>query len=391
MTPDLKHLLARHGITYAALAEALQISRGSVADLVNHGKWLRCRPAQDQARSVREALESRGVPMAEISAALMEAGQGGNPDRPGETSTEKDLDMLPAKAVLTQHARTHFRLFSDPFNDEVNGPEDLFLTPEAREVREAIYQAARTQSLTAIVGESGAGKTTLKDELIERVRGDRIEVVEVRATIGMEANDRRGKTLRAAQILEALLETLAPTERPRQTMEARYRQLHRVLCDSSRSGNKHLLVIDEAHCMPTPTLKHLKRFAELRDGLRRTLGILLIGQPELGLRLDERNPELREVTQRFMVFRLAPLTGNVSAYLRHKLARQGRDLKELIDDGGVEAIAARLTVHQPKAPGRRNALAMSYPLAVNNLTTAALNLAAELEEPTVTADVVKEA
>jgi type II secretory pathway predicted ATPase ExeA len=38
---------------------------------------------------------------------------------------------------------------------------------------------------------------------------------------------------------------------------------------------------------------------------------------------------------------------------------------------------------------RNSAVSLVYPLAVNNLVTAALNMAAELGEPLVTADVVR--
>ncbi len=46
-----------------------------------------------------------------------------------------------------------------------------------------------------------------------------------------------------------------------------------------------LLVIEEAHGLPTATLKHLKRFFELEDGFKKLLGIVLIGQTELRMNL----------------------------------------------------------------------------------------------------------
>jgi hypothetical protein len=50
--------------------------------------------------------------------------------------------------------------------------------------------------------------------------------------------------------------------------EARFRQLHEVLRDSHRTGARHVLLIEEAHCLPVPTLKHLKRYLELKDGMK---------------------------------------------------------------------------------------------------------------------------
>ncbi|MFP4733744.1 AAA family ATPase, partial [Pasteurella multocida] len=84
-------------------------------------------------------------------------------------------------------------------------------------------------------------------------------------------------------------------------------QLHRVLKDSARAGNQHVLIIEEAHSLPVPTLKHLKRFFELEDGFKKLLSIVLVGQPELKLKLSERNFEVREVVQRCEIVTLEPL------------------------------------------------------------------------------------
>ena len=67
-------------------------------------------------------------------------------------------------------------------------------------------------------------------------------------------------------------------------------------------------MIEEAHGLPLPTLKHLKRFFELKNGFERLLGIVLIGQTELAQKLSENNPAVREVVQRCEVVTLLPLT-----------------------------------------------------------------------------------
>lgn len=100
--------------------------------------------------------------------------------------------------------------------------------------------------------------------------------------------------------------------------------------DSSRAGNKHLLVIEEAHGLPLPTLKHLKRFRELEDGFRKLLGIVLIGQPELRMKLSETNPEVREVTQRIELVELQALDAELENYLNFKFARAGKRVGDVI-------------------------------------------------------------
>lgn len=203
--------------------------------------------------------------------------------------------MLLKKQVLFPATKA-FGLFRDPFADEaMQGAEDVFTTPDIRYVREALYQTARHGGFMAVIGESGAGKSTLRRDLIERINRENAPVIVIEPyIIAMEDNDVKGKTLKAAAIAEAIISTIAPLENIKRSQDARFRQLHRVLKDSCQAGFSHVLVIEEAHSLPIPTLKHLKRFFELESGFKKLLSIVLVGQPELATKLSERNMEVRK-------------------------------------------------------------------------------------------------
>ncbi|MBX6970505.1 ExeA family protein, partial [Providencia rettgeri] len=185
---------------------------------------------------------------------------------------------------------------------------------------------------------------------------------------------------------EAIINTITPLENVKRSQEARYRQLHRVLKDSSNAGYQHVLVIEEAHALPIPTLKHLKRFYELENGFKKLLSIVLIGQPELSLKLSERNQAVREVVQRCEVVQLPPLDNQLNEFLTFKFGRTGKPINEVLTDCAIEAIRNRLS--QVKS-GRREAVSLLYPLAVSNLIIAGMNLAAQIGVPVVDADVIK--
>ncbi|VEI45183.1 Uncharacterised protein [Actinobacillus equuli] len=57
----------------------------------------------------------------------------------------------------------------------------------------------------------------------------------------------------------------------------------------------------------------------MEDGFKKLLSIVLIGQPELKLKLSERNTEVREVVQRCEVVELAPLDAELERYVQHNL------------------------------------------------------------------------
>jgi type II secretory pathway predicted ATPase ExeA len=227
-------------------------------------------------------------------------------------------------------------------------------------------------------------------DLEARVQMDRKPVITIKPwVLGMEESDTRGKTLTSADILASTVTTLDPLARPRMTMQARSNQARDALVKSMEAGYSHLLVIEEAHSLPEPTLKHLKRLHEMRLGRKPLLGILLLGQTELGQKLDPRRANLREVTQRCEVVNLLPLDGDLRSYLEHRARAAGVDLAKLIDQAGIDEIRTRLTISRPVSGGKSMSISLLYPLAVNNLMTAALNLAAELGAPLVDRNVVR--
>lgn len=104
----------------------------------------------------------------------------------------------------------------------------------------------------------------------------------------------------------------------------------------------------------------------------------MIGQPELKLKLSERDAGVREVVQRCEMVELAPLEGaRLEEYLKFKLERLNKPVAEVIDEGGIHALRARLTINT-KRLDRPESVSLLYPLAIGNLLTACMNLAAEI-------------
>lgn len=372
----LKRLLSDHGLRQTALARAVGVSDAAIAQIINHGLWPKRRDANALRDAILSFLADRGIT---DTASAFEA--------QATVTDHSQEDSMLRKQLLTPGAKKHFGLFRDPFTDDLQSHEDVYLSRDVRYVREAMAQTARHGGFMAVIGESGAGKSTLRRDLIDRIGRESWPVIVIEPyVLGMEDNDKRGKTLKAAHIAEAILAAVAPLERPRQSPEARFRQIHRVLKDSARSGNAHVLVIEEAHGLSTPTIKHLKRFFELEDGFRKLLSVVLIGQPELRLKLSETNHEVREVVQRCEVVELAPLDDGLEEYLTFRLGRIGKALPDVADTGAIAALRDRLSA----AVGRGGRMSLLYPLAVGNLLTAAMNLAAALGVPQVTADVIRE-
>lgn len=391
--------------THSALGRKAFVSLSAISQLVNHGRWPRTIETTERLRAVIETLlRSGGLSEERIAVTFDEAPAAGranaqlqmlaNANTPGPqpvSTQEEDPFMLLRHHSLSQQARQHFRVTRDPFINEMNEEADVFVTDDIRYVRSAMRQTAKHGGMLAVVAESGCGKSTLRQDLIDWVnQGEPITVIEP-YVIGMEDSQRKGQALKAADITGAVIRAVSPGTALRQQLQDRAAQMHNILKASAQVGRKHVLIIEEAHALAVPTLKHLKRFYELQDGFKKLLAIILVGQTELGNKLSEHNPEVREVVQRCELVRLPALDNYVEGYLRHKLSRVGMEYEAVFAPDVQEGIrtALRRTVTETQR-GQRAAREQSlcYPLAINNLVTRAMNGAVKIGAPKVNAALI---
>lgn len=398
MPINLKTVLARVGISQPEWARAIKQGRGRVrgkplshtaaAQILNWNIWPKLTDRAQIREQTEALLRARAVPE-EILATIWHediydearnmhpVGHNWRAKQPAPHQSE--IPHLETE-MLSTAARKHFSIFKDPFVDDVQSPDDVFLSAEQRYIREAMYTTAKHGGFLAVVGESGSGKTTLRRDLLDRIARESLPIVAIQPR-----SIDKGK-LTAGSICEAIVRDLSQ-QKPRQSLEGKARQVEDILTGSSRSGNAHVLLIEEAHDLSVQTLKYLKRFWELEDGFKKLLAIILVGQPELKGMLDERvNYEAREVIRRCEIAELLPLNGNLEEYLALKLKRIGKKPPEIFARDAYDAMRARLTLRRRGSDG---VISMLYPLVVNNLVVKAMNLCAEIGAEKIDAEVIK--
>lgn len=386
----LKATLMRFGIKQNDWCAAViqtngyKLSLAAGAQIINWDTWPKTTPQQSIKTQTEDFLRSRGIPDAEI-ATVWEVDET-DPMRMGhpagahvgqyqraEAQKINDLDSLGETEMLSPNAKKHFGLFRDPFTDDVNSSEDVFLSAEQRYIRESMFYTAKHGGLLAVVAESGGGKSVLRRDLIDRINRESqpITVIFPRVVDKTRMN--------AGSICEAIIKDLQPEAKLPQSLESKARVVEKVLKASGQAGNAHVIVIEEAHDLTIHTLKLLKRFWELEDGFRKLVSIVLIGQPELKQKLDERSyPEAREFIRRCELVELMPLNRHLEDYLAFKFKRIGKETSDIFTADACDAMRELLN---------RKRLG-SYPLIVNNLVTKALNLCAEIGEDKVSAEVI---
>ena len=349
----LKEALRAAGLSYAAVAREIGVSKPAVVNIVVHGRWPSAREA-DLRAALAALLADRGI------------------DLTGKTGRKAPGEELTMKVQLSAAARRQFGLRRDPW--EVRSAADVWLGARWRYAAQAIEDAAETGGFLAVVGESGSGKSTLRRYALDQIRRHErpVRVVE---PITVDRS-----RLTATAVCHAVLDDLAPHEPPRRTLEYLTRQTRRVLTESARAGSNHAIIIEEAHDVTVPTLKYLKRIWELEaDGFTRLTSIILIGQPELAALLDSRSWALREVVRRCESVAVGALDrpGEMEDFLAARIGR------EHFEPRAYEALRGRLSRRT-----REGETSTAWPLAVANLVTRAMNVAVEMGQPQVTAATV---
>ena len=276
----LKKVFDDNNIKHSAVASFAGISKTTLSHLIHENKW----PKKTNPVLLKQRIEACLTNLSitfpcDLWTFIT------------DSTSNEDKDMQ--KFMISQAAKKQFNIVRDPFNDDITCHEDIYLEKEQRYIRESMFAAAKHGGFLAIIGESGAGKSVLRRDLIDRINKEEQPV-----RIISPVTPDKGR-LTASGIEDAVIYDLNPEAHIKRSHEAKARQMEKLLLNSSRAGSSHCLIIEEAHDLTIPVLKQLKRFWELEDGFKRLLSIILIGQPELKNKLDERmNYEARETAER---------------------------------------------------------------------------------------------
>jgi len=335
-------------------------------------------------------LADRGIPLGDIwgklDCQMRRALPAGHSRRIRKGLTHKQIlpgdpeeIILREVEMISQEAMRHFKLFRNPFIDDIQKDSDVYMSDEHRYIEAAMIDAARHGGFLAVIGEVGSGKSVMRRKVVEQLKRDGDTLV-----IYPQMIDKTKLT--AGSICDAIIQDVS-SERCRVKLEDKTRQVQRLLLDRAKSGFRACLIVEEAHDLNANTLKYLKRFYELEDGYKKLLGIIIIGQSELKHRFDEgQNVDMREVIRRVQVAEIRGLNGHLRDYLQVKFKRIGRDIGDIFNQDAFDAMGKRLTTASRDGKSK---VSHAYPLTVNNLTARAMNLAQEMGEQLVSAEVIE--
>ncbi len=387
----LKKMLLEAGIQQRELCRSCKVSDATIAQICNHGAW----PSEPMGAEVKskiiDFLAAKKMHPALIDTAFEAANEvalpGGTPAEPDQQSDQsvEDITMLLAKQVLSHQAKEHFSIITNPFGD-LKCDDDMWISKDIRIVREHMYNTARHGGITAVVGESGAGKSSVRAALLDRIKRESAPIIIAKPyMLAAEDSDKKGKPVKITHISDAVLNAISPGESPRLDSFAKFNQLHRALLNLEESGQRACLLVDEAHSLSIPCLKHLKRLYELEpaSGYGSLISIVLIGQPELMIKLSVNNPDIRELAQRCDIVSLKPIAvAELEDFIAHRMSRISKNTADIIDQSGIAAMAQHLVDGKGQS--------QLWPLLVGNFLIAAMNKAAHIGLDVIDNSIIQE-
>ena len=185
--------------------------------------------------------------------------------------------------------QTHFGLFQAPFNITPD-PGFLYLSASHREgLAQLSYGIRAKKGFVVLTGEVGTGKTTLIHALLKDLNGS-AQTALIFSTI-----------VSPADLLRSVCEEfgLVEPKRPLQEIHDYLVSLNEFLLESYRKGENCALIIDESQNLSAEVLESIRLLSNFETSKDKLLQILLVGQPELAVRLN--SPELRQLKQRVML------------------------------------------------------------------------------------------
>ena len=194
-----------------------------------------------------------------------------------------------------------------------------------RQVLEVLkYGINRGEGFMVLSGHAGTGKTLLLRLLMKEMPPEKRT-----AFIVMPSVSPRG-------LLLLLLEELGiKTGNNNPELALLLKAFQECLLKLANSGEKLLIIIDEAQDLPLETVEQLRLLSNIETNKEKLVQILLVGQPELKNLLSD--PRLCQLTQRIVINEtLMPLSfEETKDYINFRLTKAGRgDLK--FDDKFLE-------------------------------------------------------
>ncbi len=350
---NLKDAVVSSRLSYAVIAEKLEMSKTAISRLVNFGEFPTKRDPSQLISLFTGLLTKQGFSDIEFPQSGVRPGYGSTARRQQQlgiavvrhiANNQEDFDLM----KMDSNVLSHFGLRRNPFLNDVEEDADVFPVKAHVRIAADIKSAIDQRAMMAITGESGSGKTTIWD-------GIESELMLEDGYVICKPKRKNKEKITPDDLARCLIYGIAgENTKIHRDPEDRGSQLGRLLVGARRNqtvDTKVVLFLDDAHFVSSSVLRQLKTFYEEKVGRVRLMAIVLIGLPELRSKLAR----FSEIGNRCQHLEMPMVP--VAEYLAFKLNRVNSGMNKIFDQGGRDAFLERFRDGK-KVP-------MGYPLIIN--------------------------
>ncbi len=220
------------------------------------------------------------------------------------------MEAVARSAGIALDYYEHFGLQRPPFNDSVN-PEFFYRT-ETHEMAfvRMMMCASQHKALGLIWGRSGTGKTLLAQMLLTGLSESEFIPIVILANPGMTKTALLGCMLDELDIARPL---------GKESVQALLESLHAFLMETYSLGQRVVMIVDEAHFLPSDQLHMIRTLTNLETPQEKLCTIILLAEETFPRRLRHKRyaslksriamssyimPMSRAETEQYVKFRL---------------------------------------------------------------------------------------
>lgn len=204
------------------------------------------------------------------------------------------------------------------------GEDEIFSYPQFVQLQAFLQATVKKRSMALITGKAGIGKTTGVRAFTDRLPSNQYQV----AYFGQDQD--------GINLLRRFVQTFGL--KPKHHRVYLPMQISQALSDNLQEGGKEIVaVIDEAHLLDDRTLEDIRLLTNSDFDTKSALSIILLGHPQLRIRLKSLEFEALKQRLRYPFFLEGFSLEETTAYIRHRLTVAG-GASELFTEEAIKRI-----------------------------------------------------
>ena len=217
---------------------------------------------------------------------------------------------------MTKNIFSSLNLAYNPFS-LATSRQGFYQTESTRLILDEFVHGIETRKgFMVLLGEVGVGKTSLSLQLFAALEKEQVAFAWVFNTVFTKE-----------ELFRAIADDFGLDSTPVFSLLDYQKQLHAFFLQKYEKDEVCVIVVDEAHNLSDESMESLRMLTNFETDGQKLVQVVLIGQPELGMKLDQEN--MRQLRSRVTIYETLPQLNReeLAGYVNFKLAEAGSQIR----------------------------------------------------------------